>query len=148
MGLFIKPHIYLWRKVVCLFCSACTYEIHQTRMLEITFLVSSLESSRGGGVHQVGFMTFGLDLQKFLKIEWNLHWKLNWIIAENFKGIGMCLWCCWKDLDEQEFNGIYVVRFGFRMWEILILYLISAAENSNKFQKKPGFGRKSRLRTW
>jgi hypothetical protein len=60
----------------------------------------------------------------------------------------MCLWCCWKDLDEQEFNGIYVVRFGFRMWEILILYLISAAENSNKFQKKPGFGRKSRLRTW
>jgi hypothetical protein len=28
--------------------------------------------------------------------------KLNQIIAENFRGIGMCLWCCWKDLDEQE----------------------------------------------
>jgi hypothetical protein len=24
------------------------------------------------------------------------------IIAENFGGIGMCLWCCWKDLDEQD----------------------------------------------
>ncbi len=30
------------------------------------------------------------------------------------------------------FNGIYLVRFGFRMWEIL---MISAVENSNKFQK-------------
>ncbi len=26
----------------------------------------------------------------------------NKIIAENFGGIGMCLWCCWKDLDEQD----------------------------------------------
>ncbi len=32
-------------------------------------------------------------------------------------------------------NGIYLVRFGFRMWEILIFYVISATENSNKFQK-------------
>jgi hypothetical protein len=30
--------------------------------------------------------------------------KLNYILAENFRGIGMfvCLWCCWKDLDEQD----------------------------------------------
>jgi hypothetical protein len=21
---------------------------------------------------------------------------------ENFRGIGKCLWCCWKDLDEQD----------------------------------------------
>jgi hypothetical protein len=26
--------------------------------------------------------------------------KLN--IAKDFGGIGMCLWCCWKDLDEQD----------------------------------------------
>ncbi len=26
--------------------------------------------------------------------------------------------------------------------------VISAAENSNKFQEKPGFGRKNQLRTW
>ncbi len=43
----------------------------------------------------------------------------------------------WKGL-----NGIYSVRFGFKMWEILI----SAAENSNKFQKTR-FGRKNWLRT-
>jgi hypothetical protein len=41
----------------------------------------------------------------------SLKTKLN--PAENFRGIGMCLWGCWKDLD---FDGIYLVRFGFRMW--------------------------------
>jgi hypothetical protein len=34
------------------------------------------------------------------------------------------------------------------MWEILIDFkVISAAENSNKYLKKPGFGRKNQLRT-
>jgi hypothetical protein len=28
--------------------------------------------------------------------------KINEIVAENFGGIGMRLWCCWKDLDEQD----------------------------------------------
>jgi hypothetical protein len=51
-----------------LFVLFCTYEIHRTRMLQIAFLVS-LESSRGGGVHQLGSMTFGLAVQKFLYIE-------------------------------------------------------------------------------
>jgi hypothetical protein len=45
---------------------------------------------------------FGFVMQKFLNIEWFFHWKLNWIVAENFGGIGMCLWCCWKDFDEQD----------------------------------------------
>ncbi len=45
------------------------------------------------------------------------------------------------------FNGIYLVRFGFRMWEILIFkwfLLLKIQINS----KKPGFGRKNQLRTW
>jgi hypothetical protein len=29
--------------------------------------------------------------------------KLNQ--AENLEGIGMCLWCSWKDLDEQDLMG-------------------------------------------
>jgi hypothetical protein len=28
--------------------------------------------------------------------------KLNEIVAENFGGIELCLWCYWKDLDEQR----------------------------------------------
>jgi hypothetical protein len=37
-------------------------------MLQISFLVS-LESSQGGGVHLLGFITFGLVVQNFLNIE-------------------------------------------------------------------------------
>ncbi len=37
----------------------------------------NLESSRQGGVHGLGSMTFGLAMQKFLNVEWFLHWKLN-----------------------------------------------------------------------
>ncbi len=50
---------YLSMKECSLFVLFCTYEIHQTGMLQIMFFVS-LESSRGGGVHQLGFMAFGL----------------------------------------------------------------------------------------
>jgi hypothetical protein len=55
---------------VCLFFFffVCIDEIHLTGMLQITFLVS-LESSREGGVHQFGFMVFGLAVEKFLNIE-------------------------------------------------------------------------------
>jgi hypothetical protein len=56
-------------------CFVCTYEIRWTRMLQIVFLVS-LESS-WWGVHGLGFMMFGLVVQKFLNIEWLFHWKLN-----------------------------------------------------------------------
>jgi hypothetical protein len=46
----------------------CSYEIHQTGMLQIMFLVS-LESSGRGVVHGLSSMTFGLAVQKFLNIE-------------------------------------------------------------------------------
>jgi hypothetical protein len=51
-----------------MFVLVCTNEIHQTRMLQIVFLVS-LESSQAGGVHLLGFRAFGLAVQKFLNIE-------------------------------------------------------------------------------
>jgi hypothetical protein len=55
-----------------MFVLVCTNEIHQTRMLEIVFLVS-LDSSQAGGVHRLGFMAFGLAVQKFLNIERFFH---------------------------------------------------------------------------
>jgi hypothetical protein len=57
----------------------------------------------------------------------------------------MCFWCYWKDLNK-GFNGIYLERFGFRMWEILVsksFLLLKIPINS----KNPGFGRKNQLRT-
>ncbi len=69
----ISPWEHLSMKEGSLFCG---YEICWTGMLEIMFLVS-LESSwwGGGGVHGLGSMAFGLVEQKFLNIEWFLHWK-------------------------------------------------------------------------
>jgi hypothetical protein len=92
-----NPHIYLSMKEGSLFvfvCFVCTYEIHQTGIFHITFLVS-LERSRGEGVHGLHCMTLGIGIAKFLNIEI--------FFTENFGGIGMCLWRCWKDLDEQDF---------------------------------------------
>ncbi len=46
----------------------------------------------------------------------------------------MCLWCCWKELDEQNlmefFGKIWIQNVGD-----IDLKVISTAENSNKFQK-------------
>jgi hypothetical protein len=44
----------------------------------------------------------------------------------------MCLWCCWKDLDEQDSMEL---RFVFQNVGGIDFKVISAAENSNKFQK-------------
>jgi hypothetical protein len=69
--------IYLMKEV-CLFCFVlyCRYEIHQSWMLKIVFLLS-FESSQQRGVHGLGSMVFGLAVQKFMNTEWCLHWKLN-----------------------------------------------------------------------
>jgi hypothetical protein len=75
-----------------------------------------------------------------LKIKLNHSWKFqrNWNVPLVL--LGRSWWA--------GFNGIYLVRFGFRMWEILMLKWFSAAENSKINSKKPGFGRKYQLRTW
>jgi hypothetical protein len=115
-------------------------------MLQIAFLVP-FESSRGGGVHRLAFMAFWLTVKKFLNIEWFLSLKIKLNHSWNF-------WRYWNVplvLLERSgwagFNGIYLVRFGFRMWEILILkwYLPLKIQINSK---KLGFGRKNQLRTW
>jgi hypothetical protein len=45
----------------------------------------------------MGLVPWGLDLQ--CKKSWILN---DFFIAEYFGGIGMYLWCCWKDFDEQD----------------------------------------------
>jgi hypothetical protein len=140
-------YIYLSRKVVW-FVLYCSYEIHQTGMLQIMFL-ASLESSRPGEVHGLNSMTSELAVQKFLNIEWLLHWKIKLNCSWKFQR------SCWNVplvLLERPwwagFNGIYLVRFGFRLWEILILFKWFLPLKTQINSKKPGFGRKNQLRTW
>jgi len=47
---------------------SCSYEIHQTGMLQIVFLVS-WKALNQGGVHGLGSMKVGLACKKFLNIE-------------------------------------------------------------------------------
>jgi hypothetical protein len=137
------PHLSMkeWRKVVC-FVLICSYEIHPTGMLQIVFLVS-LESSLREGVHGLWFHGVWTCCAKVLeyrmisslKIKLNRSWKFrkNWnvplVLLERSRWTG--------------FNGIYLVRFGFRMWEILIFKRFLPL----KIQIT-GFERENQLRTW
>ncbi len=139
--------VYLWRKVVC-FVLFCFVGMRSTEpgMLQIVFLVS-LESSRWERVHGLWFHDFWTSDAKVLeywmfsslKIKLNCSWKFsrNWNVPLVFL----------KRSCGGGFNGIYLVRFGFKIWETLIwesFLPVKLQINS----KKPGFGRKNHLRTW
>jgi hypothetical protein len=73
-----------------------------------------------------------------LKIKLNRSWKFqrNWNVPLVLLGRS---W--WAGL-----NGIYLVRYGFRMWEILIFkWFLPMKIQINS--EKPGFGRNNKLRT-
>jgi hypothetical protein len=99
-------------------------------MLQIIFLVS-LESSQQGRVHGLAWFhdvwTCPAKVHEYwmipsLKIKLNCDWKFRPLVL-----LERSWWA--------GFNGIYLVRFGFRMWEILILKWFLPLKNSNKFQK-------------
>ncbi len=109
-----------WGSFVLFLFLFCGCEIHWTGMLQIVFL-TCLESSRwGGGVHGLWFhdiwtCTCGAKVLEYwmissLKIKLNHSWKFwrNWYVP-----LVLLEWSWWA-----RFNGIYLVRFGFR---ILIL---------------------------
>jgi len=134
--------MYLWRKVVCFatmrftkpgcfrLCSWCLWK--------------ALDK-----VGCMGLVPWGLDFvaQKFLNIEWfsslkmkwNHSWKFRWNWNVSLVLLERSRWA--------GFKGIYLVRFGFRMWEILIFkWFLSLKIQINS--KKPGSGSKNQLRTW
>jgi hypothetical protein len=68
------------------------------------------------------WMIFSLKIK--LSRSWNFwrNWNVPWVLLERSWWTG--------------FNEVYLIKFGFRMWEILIFqWFIYAVENSNKFQK-------------
>jgi hypothetical protein len=138
-------------------CAASTFQVisylpwycgsQRPRMLQIVFLVS-LESSWRGWVHGLGSMSFfGLGSAKVLEY-WmisSLKIKLNcsWNFLRNWNVPLVLLERSWW----AGFNAIYSVRFGFRMWEIMIRkWYLPLKIQINSW--KSGFGRKNQLRTW
>ncbi len=141
-----KHDIYLWRKVVCfvLFCLYLWDPPNQDASDCILGVFGKLSMRRGAWAWFHGVWTCGAKVLEYwmissLIIKLNCTWKFqrNWnvplVLLERS-------WCA-------GFNGIYLVRFGFRMWEILILkWFLPLKIQINS--KKPGFGRKMQLRTW
>ncbi len=72
-----------------------------------------------------------------LKIKVNRSWKFRRSLNVGL----MLLKRSWL----AEFTGIYLVRFGFQNVRDIDFQLISATQNSNKFQN---LGRENQLRTW
>ncbi len=97
-------------------------------MLQIVFLVSLESSWWEGGSMGLGSMMFGLAVQKTLNIEWSL---LSWIFQRNWNVPLVLL----RRFGWAGFNGIYLVKIWIQNVGDIDFEVISAAENSNKFQK-------------
>ncbi len=138
-------YIYLWRKVVCLFCFVVMKSTELGCFISCSWSLWKALKEEGC----IGLVPWRLDLRFAkgleywmicsMKIKSNRSWKFwrNWNVP-----LVLLERSWWA-----EFNGIYMIRFGFRMWEILILkwfLLLKIQINS----KKPCFGRKNQLRMW
>ncbi len=115
-----------------LFVLFCRYEIHRTRMPQIMFLMMSLKplwklsTRRGAWAWFHDGSTCGAKVLEY--------WMISSLkISEPLVLLERSWWA--------GFNKIDLVRFGFRMWEILIFkWFLPLKIQINS--KKPGFGRK------
>ncbi len=102
--LWVPKHIYLWRKVVCLFCFVCTDEIHPTRQdasdCVLGLFGKLLTTSRGASAWFHDVWTCSAKVLKYwmissLKIKLNPSWKNSKELECVFGVVG-------KNLDEQD----------------------------------------------
>jgi hypothetical protein len=136
-----STHIYLWRKVVCFVVMRST-ELGCFR--SCSWCLWKAFDKEGC----MGLVTWCLDLwckSSWILNDFSLEIKLNqsWNFQRNWNVPLVFLERSWW----AGFNEIYLIRFGFRMWEVLIFkwfLLLKIQINS----KKPRFGRKNQLRTW
>jgi hypothetical protein len=139
-------NIYLWRKVVCLFCFVLYLwgPPNWDASNHILGLFGKLLRRRGALAWFHAVWTCSAKVLEHwmissMKIKLNRSWKFrrNWNVP-----LVLLERCWWAG-----FNEIYLLRFGFRMWEILIFKWFLPM-NIQINSKKPGFGRKNQLRTW
>jgi hypothetical protein len=128
--------IYLWSMAACLFYFVFLYlwdPLNWDVSDRILGVFGKLSIRRGALAWFHDVWTCGVKVFEYWMI-FSLKIKLNsnWIFWRNWNVPLVLLERSWR----AGFNEIYLVRFGFRMWEICIDFkVISAAESSNKFQK-------------
>ncbi len=108
--------IYLWKQG-CLFCFVCTDEIHQDASDRIPGLFGKLSRTRGASAWFHAIWTCIAKVLEYWMIS-SLKIKLNgsWKFLRNWNMPLVLLERSWWG----GFYGIYLVRFGFRMWKKLI----------------------------
>jgi hypothetical protein len=111
--------IYLWRKVVCfvLFCLYWWDPPSWDASDRVLGLFGKLSRRRGASAWFHGIWTRGAKVLEYWMIS-SLETKLNrsWKSRRSWNVPLVFLERSWR----AGFNGIYLVRLGFRMWEILI----------------------------
>jgi hypothetical protein len=141
--------VYVWSKVVYLFCFIlfCLYlwdALNRDASGHVLGLFGKLLRGRAASPWFHGIWTCSVEVYEYwmissLKIRLNRSWRFlrNWNVP-----LVMLERSWWAG-----FNEIYLVRFGFRMCEILISnWFLPLKIQINS--KNPGFGRKNQLRTW
>jgi hypothetical protein len=129
---------------VCLFCLYLWNPLNWDALDHVLDLFGKLSRRRGASAWFHGVWTCSVEVLEYwmissLKIKLNRSWKFrrNWnvplVLLERSRWAG--------------FDGIYLVIFGFRMWEILIFkWFLRLKIQINS--KKPSSGRKHQLRMW
>jgi len=136
--------IYLWRKVVCLFCLYLWDPPNWDASNHVLHIFWKLSTRRVARTWFHDVWTCNAKVLEYwmissLKIKLNRSWKFrrNWNVPLLF------LERSWS----AGFSGIYWVGFGFRMWEQLIFkWFLRLKIQINS--KKPGFGSWGRVNTW
>jgi hypothetical protein len=144
--LLFQWNVYLWSKVVCLFFPVLYWwdPPNQDASDCVLGLFGKLSRRRGALAWFHGIWTSDVKVVEYwmifpLKVKLNCsrkfrrNWNVPLVLLERSWWAG--------------FNGIYLVRFGFRMWEILIFnWFLPLKIQINS--KKPGCRRKNQLRKW
>ncbi len=129
--------IYLWSKVLC-FVSYLWNPLNQNASDFIPGFLGKLSKKRGALAWFHGIWTCGAKVLEYwiifsLKIKLNFSWKCqrNWNVP-----LVLLERSWWA-----RFNGIYLVRFGFRLWDLLtfkwfLLLKIQMNSKKTKFWKE------------
>jgi hypothetical protein len=145
-GFTLRPmaqatQVYLWRKVVCF---VVMRSIEPECFRSCSWCIWKAPTRRGAWAWFHDIWTCSAKVLEYwmnssLKIKLNCSskfwrkWNVPLVLLERSWWAGL--------------NRIYLVRFGFRMWEILIFeWFVPLRIQINS--KRPGFERKNQLRTW
>jgi hypothetical protein len=90
-------YTYLFMKESNLFCFVVMRSTKPGCFRTCSWCLSKVSTRRGAWAWFHDVWTWGPNV-----LEYSMISSLKIMVAENFRGIEICLWCCWKYLDEHD----------------------------------------------